>query len=160
MAVDALGYRPNVGIIICNKDNQLLFAKRSGTDNWQFPQGGIKPGETLEEAMYRELHEEVGLNPDDVTILAQTEEWVTYQFMLEKTNSSGERYVGQKQIWFLLRMLSDDEHVTLTNAEHHEFDEWRWVEYDYPLKHIVAFKKEVYEQTLDYFSPILFPESS
>jgi putative (di)nucleoside polyphosphate hydrolase len=156
--IDVQGYRPNVGIVVCNKENKLLWAKRSGIDAWQFPQGGIKPGEELEEAMYRELNEEIGLNPDDVTILGQTEEWGYYLFGSEKTTSRGERYVGQKQIWFLLRMLSDDSQVTLTNADHHEFEEWKWVDYDYPLDHVVSFKKEIYEQTLAYFRPILFPE--
>jgi putative (di)nucleoside polyphosphate hydrolase len=160
MAVDAQGFRPNVGIIVCNADNQLLFAKRAGLDAWQFPQGGIKAGESLEEAMYRELQEEIGLHPEDVMILGQTEEWVSYLFGSEKKTSLGERYVGQKQIWFLLRLLSDDSRVVLTNADHHEFDAWQWVDYDYPVNHIVAFKKPIYEQTLAYFRPILFPDKA
>ncbi len=160
MAVDAQGYRPNVGIIVCNASNQLLFAKRSGLDAWQFPQGGIKSGESLEEAMYRELQEEIGLHPDDVTILGQTEEWVTYSFGSEKTTSLGERYIGQKQIWFLLRLLSEDSRIVLTNGEYHEFESWEWVSYDYPLSHIVSFKKEIYEKTLAYFRPILFPDKA
>lgn len=160
MAVDPQGYRPNVGIIVCNKDNKVLWAKRSGLDAWQFPQGGVKPGEALIDAMYRELHEEVGLYPEDVTILGQTEEWGYYLFGSEKMNAAGERYVGQKQIWFLLRFLSTDDCVTLTNGEHHEFDAWAWVDYDYPRAHVVSFKKAIYDTTLNYFRPILFPDKA
>lgn len=158
MVIDAEGYRPNVGIIICNAAKRLLWAKRNGLDAWQFPQGGIKDGETFEDAMYRELNEEVGLHPDDVMILGQTEEWGYYLFGGEKTNGKGERYIGQKQIWFLLRMLSTDDRVVLTNGDHHEFDAWKWVDYDFPRTHIVEFKKAIYEETLDYFRPVLFPD--
>ena len=67
--IDAEGFRPNVGIVICNKLGQLLWAKRIGQSAWQFPQGGIKEEESLEQALYRELDEEVGLSESDVRIL-------------------------------------------------------------------------------------------
>jgi putative (di)nucleoside polyphosphate hydrolase len=154
--VDAQGYRPNVGIIICNEKNQLLWAKRTGMDAWQFPQGGVKPDEPLEQAMYRELAEEVGLTSDDITILGQTEDWLKYVFGGNKTTKSGETYTGQKQVWFLLRLQSDEDSIKLDNTEHPEFDEWRWVDFWYPLDHIVDFKKEVYQHVLKHFEAILF----
>ena len=61
--IDEHGYRPNVGIIICNAMGQVLWARRIGQNAWQFPQGGIKRGESPEKALYRELQEEVGLLP-------------------------------------------------------------------------------------------------
>ncbi|HAN28877.1 MAG TPA: RNA pyrophosphohydrolase, partial [Haliea salexigens] len=69
--IDSEGFRPNVGIILANDAGQLLWARRiGGRDAWQFPQGGINRGETPEEALYRELHEEVGLAPEAVNVVA------------------------------------------------------------------------------------------
>jgi len=64
--LDREGYRPNVGIIPLNARNQVFWASGSRTHSWQFPQGGIKYGESPEQAMFRELHEEVGLHPEHV----------------------------------------------------------------------------------------------
>ena len=70
--LDHQGYRPNVGIILLNQKNQVFWGKRIHTHSWQFPQGGIDRGETPEQAMYRELHEEIGLKPEHVRIVART----------------------------------------------------------------------------------------
>lgn len=157
--VDAQGYRPNVGIVIANKNNQLFWAKRAGLDAWQFPQGGIRPGEELLAAMYRELMEETGIPADDVTILGQTDEWVRYEFGSSKTTAGGELYMGQKQLWFLVRFLGDDRQINLQSDQHVEFEDWRWVDYWYPLNHIVDFKRPIYEATLKHFAPLLFGET-
>jgi putative (di)nucleoside polyphosphate hydrolase len=154
-SVDPQGYRPNVGMVILNNQNQVFFAQRSGTTNWQFPQGGIRPGEPLEAAMYRELNEEVGLFPEDVTILARTEEWVKYLFGSQKLTRDGESYVGQKQIWFLLKFISSDDAIDIASSEHQEFDDWKWVDFWYPIDHIVEFKREVYKDILGQFSTYL-----
>ena len=74
--IDSEGYRPNVGIVICNRRGQLLWAKRIGQSAWQFPQGGINEDETIEQALFRELEEEVGLSGKDVSVLHQTTEWL------------------------------------------------------------------------------------
>ena len=70
--LDRDGFRPNVGIILLNQRNQVFWGKRIRTHSWQFPQGGIDRGESPEQAMFRELHEEVGLMPDHVRIVART----------------------------------------------------------------------------------------
>ena len=62
--LDREGFRPNVGIILLNARNEVFWGKRVKEHAWQFPQGGIKPGETPEDAMYRELEEETGLRPE------------------------------------------------------------------------------------------------
>ena len=77
--IDDDGYRPNVGIVICNRDGQVVWARRYGQHSWQFPQGGINAGETPEQAMYRELYEEVGLSRKDVRILSSTRNWLRYK---------------------------------------------------------------------------------
>lgn len=148
--IDADGFRPNVGIILTNSQGQLLWARRvGGQDAWQFPQGGINPNESPEQALYRELHEEVGLYPKDVEILACTRGWLRYRLpqRLVRHNSLP-LCVGQKQKWFLLRLLNDDANVTLDNGGRAEFDDWRWVSYWYPLGKVVSFKRDVYRRAL------------
>src|SRR3546814_14982317 len=66
--LDREGYRPNVGIILVNQKNEVFWGKRIREHAWQFPQGGIKYGESPVQAMYRELHEAVGLPPEHVQI--------------------------------------------------------------------------------------------
>ncbi len=148
--IDSDGFRPNVGIILTNDQGQLLWARRvGGQDAWQFPQGGINPSETPEQALYRELHEEIGLYQSDVEILACTRGWLRYRLphRLVRHNSLP-LCVGQKQKWFLLRMLSDDSKVSLNNGGRAEFDDWRWVSYWYPLGKVVSFKRDVYRRAL------------
>jgi putative (di)nucleoside polyphosphate hydrolase len=148
--IDSDGFRPNVGIILTNDRGQLLWARRvGGQDAWQFPQGGINPHETPEQALYRELHEEVGLHQADVEVLACTRGWLRYRLphRLVRHNSLP-LCVGQKQKWFLLRMLSDDSKVSLNNGGRAEFDDWRWVSYWYPLGKVVSFKRDVYRRAL------------
>ena len=77
--LDRDGFRPNVGIILLNQRNQVFWGKRIRTHSWQFPQGGIDRGESPEQAMFRELHEEVGLHPEHVRIMARTRDWLRYE---------------------------------------------------------------------------------
>lgn len=154
--IDPDGFRPNVGIILTNGSGQVLWARRNGHDAWQFPQGGISENESPEQAMYRELWEEIGLEKQDVKILAQTRGWLRYR--LPKRYVRGDTApvcIGQKQKWFLLRMLSADERVSLTSQTRPEFDGWRWVSYWYPLNQVVAFKREVYRKALKELAPRL-----
>ena len=88
--IDDDGYRPNVGIVICNRQGQVMWARRFGQHSWQFPQGGINPGESAEQAMYRELFEEVGLSRKDVRILASTRNWLRYPANPAKNHGAAE----------------------------------------------------------------------
>ncbi|MCK6407493.1 MAG: RNA pyrophosphohydrolase [Rhodocyclaceae bacterium] len=148
--LDREGYRPNVGIILCNAKNEVFWGKRIKEHSWQFPQGGIKRGETPEEAMYRELHEEVGLLPEHVRILGRTRDWLRYEVPIQwiKREWRGS-YKGQKQIWFLLRLVGRDSDVSLRASSHPEFDAWRWNSYWVPLDVVIEFKRGVYEQALN-----------
>jgi putative (di)nucleoside polyphosphate hydrolase len=154
--LDRDGYRPNVGIILCNTHNQVFWGKRIKEHAWQFPQGGIKYGETPEQAMYRELMEEVGLKPDHVKILGRTRDWLRYEVPTSwiKREWRGS-YKGQKQIWFLLRLIGRDSDVSLRATEHPEFDAWRWSEYWVPLADVIEFKREVYQLALNELSAFL-----
>jgi putative (di)nucleoside polyphosphate hydrolase len=147
--LDRDGYRPNVGIVLCNFKNEVFWGKRVSEHSWQFPQGGIKHGESPEQAMYRELHEEVGLLPDHVRILGRTRGWLRYevpqQWIRREWRGS---YRGQKQIWFLLRLVGRDCDVRLRASERPEFDAWRWSDYWVPLESVIEFKRDVYQQAL------------
>ena len=157
--IDKDGFRPNVGIILCNNENQVLWAQRAQHDSWQFPQGGIKPDETAEEAVYRELMEEVGLGPEHVEVLGMTQGWLRYRLPKRYLRFGNKPLcIGQKQRWFLLRLIAEEHNVRLDQYEKPEFDDWRWVDYWTPAKEIVFFKRRVYEKALHELAPILFPE--
>jgi putative (di)nucleoside polyphosphate hydrolase len=157
--IDPDGFRPNVGIILSNPEGQLLWARRIGQNAWQFPQGGMRSDETPSEAMYRELAEEVGLYPEHVEVMGATRGWLRYrlprQFIRRKSRPV---CIGQKQVWFMLRMLCADQDVCLDQTENPEFDRWRWVDYWHPLNEVVAFKRNVYKKALRELAPLLFPE--
>ena len=155
--IDSDGYRPNVGIIIVNDEGKLFWARRIGQDAWQFPQGGIAYAESPEQAVFRELNEETGLQPEDVKIIAQTEGWLRYDLPEHLIR----RYkrpvcVGQKQKWFMLKLLADEASISLKNENQRpEFDLWKWVDYWEPLSEVIAFKRDVYREALEYFAPVL-----
>ena len=147
--IDADGFRPNVGIILANGQGRLLWARRVNQDAWQFPQGGIGAGESPEEALYRELEEEVGLTPDTVNVVACTRGWLRYRLPKRYIRKGQQPLcIGQKQKWFLLQMLADDSAVTVDGHAKPEFDHWRWVNYWYPLTQVISFKREVYRSAL------------
>ncbi|MEL7450566.1 MAG: RNA pyrophosphohydrolase [Pseudomonadota bacterium] len=157
--IDAAGYRANVGMIVSNKDRQVLWAGRKGRSGWQFPQGGIGPDETPEEAMYRELLEEVGLRGSDVEVLGCTEGWLRYDLPKRfRRRGANPVCIGQKQRWFLLRMVADEDRVQLDCADQPEFDRWRWVDFWHPVGSVIWFKRKVYESALNELAPLLFPE--
>jgi putative (di)nucleoside polyphosphate hydrolase len=155
--LDKEGYRPNVGIILLNPRNDVFWGKRVRQHSWQFPQGGIKYGESPEQAMYRELYEEVGLRAEHVRFVARTRDWLRYsvpeQWMRRELRGN---YRGQKQIWFLLRLVARDCEVCLRRSEKPEFDAWRWHPYWVPMDDVVEFKRDVYQQALSELSRHVF----
>jgi putative (di)nucleoside polyphosphate hydrolase len=156
--IDSDGYRANVGIIICNDDGRLLWARRIGQNAWQFPQGGIKAHETRKEALFRELREEIGLQSCHVEIMGATQGWLRYDLPKRFVrHGSTPLCIGQKQVWFLLRLIGSDSDVRLDLGERPEFDGWRWVDYWYPLKQVVPFKRDVYRQALQQLEPLIQP---
>lgn len=158
--IDSKGYRPNVGIILCNDQGQVFWAKRKGANSWQFPQGGIDHDEDPETAMYRELWEETGLQAEHVELLGRTRYWLRYKLpeRYVRKNSSP-LCIGQKQIWFILRLLSDESHVRFDCGHKQEFDGWRWVDYWFPLNDVVYFKRRVYRKAMDELGEFLIDDN-
>jgi len=154
--IDSEGYRANVGIILCNPQGLLLWARRIGQNAWQFPQGGVKPNETRKEALFRELQEEVGLTSSQVELVGSTRDWLRYDLPKRfLRHGSVPLCIGQKQMWYLLRLTGNDDEVRLDVGERPEFDEWRWVDYWHPMQEVVSFKREVYRSALEELEPLL-----
>lgn len=152
MVVDRAGYRLNVGIILTNSTGYLFWGRRSGHDAWQFPQGGVAAGESIEAAMYRELHEEVGLDRSDVEIIAVTKRWLKYRLPKQYLrHGTVPLVIGQKQKWFLLRLKTSEQKIRLDLSDSPEFDSWRWIDKETPQEQVIFFKRRVYAQALKEF---------
>jgi putative (di)nucleoside polyphosphate hydrolase len=157
--IDAEGFRANVGIVLVNDDGRVFWAGRAGRSGWQFPQGGILPGESPREAMFRELEEEIGLRPDDVHLLGSTRGWLRYRLPRRYIRyDSRPLCIGQKQRWFLLRLTAGEEQVRFDRSDRPEFDRWRWVGWWEPVNQVIYFKRRVYLRALREFGRLAFPE--
>jgi putative (di)nucleoside polyphosphate hydrolase len=156
--IDTDGYRMNVGIILTNQQGQVLWAKRIGQDAWQFPQGGIKAHETPKRALFRELHEELGLTTKQVHVLGATRGWLRYRLPNHLIRYHQQPLcIGQKQVWYMLRLLANERNIQLNTSEEPEFEKWLWVDYWYPLTEVVYFKKKVYEIALKELQTFMLP---
>ncbi len=157
--IDADGFRANVGIIVANDDGELLLAGRAGRRGWQFPQGGIRPDEDPLAAMYRELAEELGLGERHVEFLGRTADWIRYRLPKRYVRrGSAPLCIGQKQIWYMLRLTASEDDVRLDSTDTPEFDRWRWVPYWRPVNEVIYFKRRVYARALYELAPALHPD--
>ncbi|MCH7829331.1 MAG: RNA pyrophosphohydrolase [Proteobacteria bacterium] len=157
--IDPEGYRANVGIILANSDNKLLLGGRIGAKGWQFPQGGMLEGEESVDAMYRELHEEIGLVKADVELLEVTRGWLRYD-LPDKfiRRHSKPLCIGQKQRWFILRLLCNADAVRFDRCDKPEFDRVRWVDFWRPVNEVIYFKRRVYASALYELGPAVHPD--
>jgi len=154
--IDSDGFRPNVGIIVTSDLGQVLWAKRIGQQAWQFPQGGIQRGESPEQALFRELHEELGLREEDIEILGVTRGWLRYRLPRRYIRrGQGRVCIGQKQKWFMLRLRAAEDSVRFDTTAKPEFDGWRWVDWWHPLSEVVEFKRSVYRRALSELAHLL-----
>ncbi|QIT54043.1 RNA pyrophosphohydrolase [Aquisalimonas sp. 2447] len=159
--IDSDGFRANVGIILSNEEGRVFWGRRIGQNAWQFPQGGIKRDETPEQALYRELHEEVGLEPAHVEVIGATAGWLRYHLPRHLVRRHQRPLcIGQKQQWFLLRLVGGESAVRLDASGSPEFDDWRWVDYWRPARDVVFFKRHVYRRALRELAPLLFPDGA
>lgn len=156
--IDAEGFRANVGIILANDKGRLLLGGRTGRKGWQFPQGGMQVGEDAVDAMYRELREEVGLEPGDVELLGSTRDWLRYRLPEKYVRRNCEpTCIGQKQRWFMLRLLSPPDSLRFDLGDPPEFDRARWVDYWRPVNEVIYFKRRVYACALHELGNTAYP---
>ena len=155
--IENLPYRTNVGLMVLNKSGDVFVAQRLEhyANAWQMPQGGIDPGENARAATLRELKEETGITRDKVTIVAETDGWITYELpadLIPKLWNG--KYRGQKQKWFLLRFLGEDIDINI-ETEEPEFSAWKWITPSALPDVIVPFKRDVYIAVLEAFQNYL-----
>lgn len=144
-------FRPNVGAVIRRDDGRILVAERIDRPGaWQFPQGGVDPGESLEAAMWREVGEELGLSPpqDSCRLLAVAPP-VRYHFPPGVGGKLAKRFAGQEQTLFLLAFTGSDADFRLDAHPHPEFRAVRWVWPEEALELIWEVKRPVFRAMLD-----------
>jgi putative (di)nucleoside polyphosphate hydrolase len=147
--IDNHGFRANVGIVLMRDGGELFLGGRRDGRGWQFPQGGVLRNEHPDDALYRELHEEIGLDPVDVELVARTRSWLRYRLPRQYMRRRGRPLcIGQKQRWYLLRMLGDETRLRFDATPEPEFDAGRWVDYWSPVREVIYFKRAVYAQAL------------
>ena len=153
MIIDSEGMRHNVCIILCNEQGKIFLAKRVNKDAWQFPQGGINKGEEPVEAMYREMHEEIGVNKNEVKLISESTNWFRYKIPKKIVDMNNYKYIGQKQKSFLVKVPKDLKFNFKNSEEPQEFDDFTWVNYWFPIHKTIFFKKHAYRNMLVEFLP-------
>lgn len=156
--IDADGFRANVGIVLIRDDRRVFLGGRPGGRGWQFPQGGVCRNEAPEQAVFRELKEEVGLEARDVELIACTRSWLRYRLPNQYLRKQSlPMCIGQKQRWFLLRFVGEEQAFRFDMTDEPEFDNWRWADYWSPVREVVFFKRAVYARALDELARNAFP---
>ncbi len=156
--IDSDGFRANVGIVLMHGESEVFLGRRTGGRGWQFPQGGVRKGETLEQAVYRELHEEIGLSEPDVELVAQTSRWLRYRLPARYVRRNQQPVcIGQKQRWFLLRLKRESVEFDFDSTSEPEFDQWRWSSWWEPVREVIYFKRPVYIKALTELAEIGLP---
>ena len=151
--IATLPYRPCVGVMLVNPAGHVFVGQRldSELDAWQMPQGGIDPGESVQEAALRELWEETGLEASSARIEAETEDWLKYELPHDLVPKLWKgRFRGQEQKWVLMRFTGHDTEVDIAKNDR-ELSDWRWMPPGDLLDNIVPFKRGVYAGVLAAF---------
>jgi putative (di)nucleoside polyphosphate hydrolase len=154
-SIDRHGFRANVGIVLTRGNGELFLGGRVGGRGWQFPQGGVNRGERVEDALFRELTEEIGLGPGDVEVLGSTRGWLRYRLPRQYVR---DRCIGQKQRWFLLKLTADEAKLRFDCTDQPEFERWRWVDFWTPVREVVYFKRRVYSRALHDLGKLMFSD--
>ncbi len=152
-------YRPNVGVALFNRNGQVWVGRRIGKiatfgddpggHRWQMPQGGIDAGENVASAAFRELAEETGVTT--ARLLVITPGWMAYDFPTEEKKRD---WKGQRQKWAAMIFEGEENEINLNAHHKQEFDEWRWVELEEATHLIVPFKRAIYAELTDSFTPL------
>ena len=149
-------YRKCVGMMMLNSNKEILVGRRLDHPSgyWQMPQGGIDDNENPEEAVWREMLEEIGTNKAELIKISN--QWINYDIPSEtlKTLPWGQKYIGQTQKWFAFDFLGEDSDINV-GTDNPEFSEWKWSRMDLIVDSIVPFKRNVYSIILEEFKDLL-----
>ena len=154
-----LPLRSGVGIVLINKNNQVFVAKRIDNPKnfWQMPQGGVDEGEDFLTAAYRELEEETSVK--NVELIKELDGFVTYHLPERLLGIIWRgKYKGQKQKWFLMKYLGEDNDINIKTKKP-EFLDWKWVDLKEITKLVVDFKLHVYQEVQKKVEKILIDRS-
>jgi len=150
-------YRKCVGIMILNDNNEILVGRRLDHPSgfWQMPQGGIDDNENPEEAVWREMMEEIGTN--NAELIKMSSQWIDYKIPQDTLDQLpwGKKYVGQTQKWFVFRFTGQESDINV-ETENPEFSEWKWAKLNSLVDNIVPFKRDVYKKILEEFKDIFY----
>ena len=148
-------YRKCVGMMIFNQNKEILVGRRIDHPSgfWQMPQGGIDDDEKPEEAVWREMMEEIGTNK--AKIIRVSDQWINYQIPNDplKTLPWGKKYIGQTQKWFAFKFTGKNNDINV-ETKNPEFSEWKWTQLDSIIDNIVPFKRDVYTKILEEFKDL------
>ncbi len=163
-----LPYRPCVGVMIVNAQGLVFIGRRRNKrqpehvapgHEWQMPQGGIDPGEEPYAAALRELHEET--NVRSVSLIAEAPDWYSYELPAAVAKKSWRgSYRGQTQKWFAMRFTGAESEIDIHDpgpGHKPEFDAWRWEKIERLPQLIIPFKRQVYENVVKAFAPLVGP---
>ena len=150
-----LPLRTGVGIVVLNKKNKVFVAKRIDNPKnfWQMPQGGVDKGESFLNAAYRELEEETGMK--NLEFIKEIEGTMTYELPEHLLGIIWKgKYKGQKQKWFLMRYLGNDNEINI-NTNNPEFLEWKWIDLNEITEVVIDFKLHVYKELKEKIQKII-----
>jgi putative (di)nucleoside polyphosphate hydrolase len=157
--IDPDGFRANVGIVLMRGAGEVFLGRRLAGRGWQCPQGGVREGEAVEAAVFRELHEEVGLESRDVEVAGSTSGWLRYRLPPRYVRRNRTPLcIGQKQRWFLLKVRDPGVQFNFSLTPEPEFEASRWVEYWEPVREVIYFKRPVYAQALTELAECAFAQ--
>ncbi len=144
-------FRPNVAAILQRpKSGKILIAERvQHPGSWQFPQGGVDPGEDLIGALYREVEEEIGVGSDKYELTACH---TNYRYKFPDGHLKKGQFCGQVQTYFLCTYNGKKRAIDL-NAHVREFTDYKWIQPgEFDLAWVPKFKREVFKKVFrDFF---------
>ncbi|MBC6402771.1 MAG: RNA pyrophosphohydrolase [Hyphomonadaceae bacterium] len=154
-------YRPAAAVAVFNGDGKVWLGRRKGGSGryvWQMPQGGREPGEPPCAAAYRELHEETGMQEQQLVYLGRIEDELFYDFPPQYMRTGrGWNWLGQRQSWFAMRFTGTSGHIDLKAHPPQEFSQWRWAKLSEVSGLVIPFKRRIYERVMLEFADFAKP---